>query len=185
MRRGPFEGSDRDRWHVKFRGCPMERFAQSATLARSNAIPQVLSYWANARPDSAAYSFVGNRTEGGIERHVRRAGAGGAVGCFAPSIQRTPRRPGATPVPRRASTISSRSSAACTPDSSPSRSYPPRPGAKMDRIWSVIRDCRPACALTNETMHPFIGGLSPDPGAATLRVETIEAVLRASHRAHE
>jgi acyl-CoA synthetase (AMP-forming)/AMP-acid ligase II/acyl carrier protein len=57
--------------------------------------------------------------------------------------------------------------------------YPPRPGAKLDRIASVIRSCRPSLALTTATMAPLLDPLR----SSGLAVGTIEAMLAAGEHA--
>ncbi|MET8976752.1 AMP-binding protein [Streptomyces sp. NPDC004539] len=136
------------------------------------SLPAALTHWARERPDTTAYTFIGaglavehtvtyrelETSALRIAAHLRAAARPGdrVLLLFPPGIDYLAAFlgclcAGVTAVPL----------------------YAPRPGARLDRVEAVVRDCRPALALTTEILAGKLGDTLP----GGLPVHTAETAL--------
>jgi len=128
------------------------------------SIPHALVRWAEERPDDTAFTFVGGGLA--VERELTYAelaeAAGRVAGFLRTRVQPGDRAlllfpPGADYLAAFLGCLSAGVVAVPL--------YPPRPGAKLDRITAVIRDCQAPVALTTEAMLPLLSDLPVTPHA--------------------
>lgn len=150
---------------------------------RFPSIPEALTHWATATPDAEAYSFPGPapRTAAGggrppapASRDVTFAGLDRAAAAVSAGLSHLP--PGERVLllfPPGLDYLAAflgclRTGVVAVP------LYPPRPGSRTDRVAGVVRDCRPAAALTSPEMYdPVAKGLEP----AGVQVRAVRAEL--------
>src|SRR6476469_9107329 len=128
------------------------------------SIPHALVRWAEERPDDTAFTFVGGGLA--VERELTYAelaeAAGRVAGFLRTRVQPGDRAlllfpPGADYLAAFLGCLSAGVVAVPL--------YPPRPGATLDRITAVIRDCQAPVALTTEAMLPLLSDLPVTPHA--------------------
>ncbi|MFL6119276.1 AMP-binding protein, partial [Actinophytocola sp.] len=128
------------------------------------SVPHALAHWAAHRPDTTAFTFLGGGLAVDHElTYARLAEATGRVAGFL----RTRVQPGdralllLPPGPDYLAAFLGCLSAGVVAVPL----YPPRTGAKLDRIAAVVRDCQASVALTTEAMLPLLGDLPVTPHA--------------------
>ncbi|TDV55032.1 AMP-binding protein [Actinophytocola oryzae] len=122
------------------------------------SVPHALAHWASERPDDTAFTFVGGGLT--VEReltYAQLAEASWRVAAFLRDrVQPGDRAlllfpPGADYLAAFLGCLSAGVVAVPL--------YPPRPGAKLDRIASVVRDCQAPVALTTSALVPLLADL--------------------------
>jgi amino acid adenylation domain-containing protein len=125
------------------------------------SVPQALEHWAGERGDDTAFTCLG--AGGAVERVLTYARLADEVARVAATVRPGDRvlllyPPGADYLTAFLGCLSA--GAVAVP------LYPPRPGAKLDRITAVIDDCAATLALTTEPLVPLLADL-PVPVRAT------------------
>ncbi|GIJ35945.1 AMP-binding protein [Micromonospora sediminimaris] len=146
-----------------------------SSLPEFPSIPAALSHWAQRRPDAVAFTFV---QAGGAIEQVTYAQLEENALRVALSLREST-RPGDRALlilPPGLDFLTAflgclHSGVVAVP------LYPPRPGARLDRIESVVRSCQPAHAVTTdlfvEQLTAFFGGNA----TASMRIHPFKSLL--------
>jgi acyl-CoA synthetase (AMP-forming)/AMP-acid ligase II len=147
-------------------------------------LPAALSHWAAVRPDDVAYVFASSQ-EGPDHTVGYRELEQSALGVAA-FLQKTARPgdrvllllpPGLDYLTAFLGCLYAGTVAVPL--------YPPRPGAKLDRIEAVVRDCRPAHALSTGALLEHLQDLPRTAGARGLRLHAVEGIGEAGPGVYE
>ncbi|KND30157.1 hypothetical protein IQ63_29230 [Streptomyces acidiscabies] len=147
------------------------------TVPEFPTLPAALSHWAAVRPDDTAYVFAS--PQGDADRTVSYRELERSALCVA-AFLRTTARPGDRVLlllPPGLDYLAAflgclYAGTVAVP------LYPPRPGAKLDRIEAVVRDCRPTHALTVDLLLDHLRS-----AADGLRLHSVEEIRAAGHSA--
>ncbi|WP_086562266.1 AMP-binding protein [Streptomyces africanus] len=148
------------------------------------SIPAALSHWAALRPDDVAYVFASS--EKGSEHEVGYRELEHSALNVAAFLQTTAQRgdrvllllpPGLDYLTAFLGCLYAGMVAVPL--------YPPRPGAKLDRVEAVVRDCRPAHALTTDALLEHLQELPHSAGAHRLRLHSVEGIGKAEQGVYE
>ncbi|WP_143569921.1 AMP-binding protein [Streptomyces acidiscabies] len=140
-------------------------------------LPAALSHWAAVRPDDTAYVFAS--PQGDADRTVSYRELERSALTVA-AFLRTTARPGDRVLlllPPGLDYLTAflgclYAGTVAVP------LYPPRPGAKLDRIEAVVQDCRPTHALTVDALLDHLRS-----AADGLRLHSVEEIRAAGHSA--
>ncbi|MDX3380620.1 AMP-binding protein [Streptomyces niveiscabiei] len=140
-----------------------------------STLPAALSHWAAVRPDDTAYVFASPHGDAEVSyRELERSAL--SVAAFLRTTARPGDRvllllpPGLDYLTAFLGCLYAGTVAVPL--------YPPRPGAKLDRIEAVVRDCRPTHALTVDLLLDHLR-----TAADGLRLHSVEEIRAAGHSA--
>ncbi|MFM9611969.1 AMP-binding protein [Streptomyces sp. V2] len=140
-----------------------------------STLPAALSHWAAVRPDDTAYVFASPQGDTEVSyRELERSAL--SVAAFLRTTARPGDRvllllpPGLDYLTAFLGCLYAGTVAVPL--------YPPRPGAKLDRIEAVVRDCRPTHALTVDLLLDHLRS-----AADGLRLHSVEEIRAAGHSA--
>ncbi|GIJ24298.1 AMP-binding protein [Micromonospora lutea] len=149
------------------------------SVAEFPSIPAALSHWARQRPDAVAFTFVqaGGAVEqltyAQLEEHALRV----AVSL------RNSTRPGDRVLlilpPGLDFLIAFLGCLYGDVVAVPL--YPPRPGARLDRIESVVRSCRPAHAVTTDLFVEQLTDVVGGDATASMRIHPLKSLVNQEH----
>ena len=143
-----------------------------------STIPGALSHWAAVRPDAAAYVFASSAEDSDHEvgyRELEESALG--VAAYLQAIARRGDRvllllpPGLDYLTAFLGCLYAGMVAVPL--------YPPRPGAKLDRVEAVVRDCRPAHAFTVDALLEHLQDIPNSAGAHGLQLHSVEGIRKA------
>ncbi|MFI7099622.1 AMP-binding protein [Streptomyces sp. NPDC050161] len=140
------------------------------------SLPAALSHWAAQRPDDVAYVFASQDGEHRVSYRELEQSALGVAAFLQSTAQRGDRvllllPPGLDYLTAFLGCLYA--GVAAVP------LYPPRPGAKLDRIEAVVRDCRPSHALTSAGLLEHLQDIPRFAGTHQLELHSVESVREA------